>query len=195
MAFKKTYLLLSLCIFLVACSSNPTVSFYQLKFIDTENNNLAVPNTKNLTILIHSVKFPEYLDQPQIVIRESAYKLKLSENQYWAEPLENEFTRVFTENLNSRITPNHAVKYSELHGDKADIHLSIKVLQLDVNLEGEATLSVKWAYWPEGNIQNITRLKNTYQVPIKYNNYESKVEAQSQAIAIFSRAVAETLTK
>ncbi len=127
-----------------------------------------------------------------MVTRDNPYKLKLSENHRWAEPLSNEFSRVLIKNLSNRIAPNHVVEYSELNGAQPVIHLSIKVLRLDVNTDDQAILSVKWAYWT-GKDATIKRFNNEYSVLIKNKTYESRVEAQSQAIALSTDYLAEKL--
>ncbi len=192
MTSKKIFLTISLSLFLVACSSTSSTQFYLLKAINPENIEINRPQLKNLTILLKPIKFPEYLDRPQMVTRDSTYKLKLSENHRWAEPLSNEFSRVLIKNLSNRITPNHILEYSELNGLQPDIHLSITVLRLDINEDNQAVLSVKWSYWTE-NKAAIKRFSNEYSVPIKDKTYESRVEAQSQAIALFTDAVVESL--
>lgn len=192
MSLKKILLYLALPFLLVACSSSSSTQFYLLKAINPENIEVNKPRSKNLKVLVNPIKFPEYLDRPQMVIRDSSYKLKLSENHRWAEPLNNEFTRVLVKNLSIRIAPNHVLEYSELNGSQPDIHLSIKVLRLDVNADDQAILSVKWAYWL-GNNAAINRFSNEYSIPIKNNTYDSKVEAQSQAIALFTDELAKKL--
>lgn len=192
MSLKKILLYLALPFLLIACSSSSSTQFYLLKAINPENIEVNKPRSKNLKVLVNPIKFPEYLDRPQMVIRDSSYKLKLSENHRWAEPLNNEFTRVLVKNLSIRIAPNHVLEYSELNGSQPDIHLSIKVLRLDVNADDQAILSVKWAYWL-GNNAAINRFSNEYSIPIKNNTYDSKVEAQSQAIALFTDELAKKL--
>lgn len=193
MAFKKIFLSISLPFLLVACSSAPSTHFYLLQALETEAIQLNESQLKPITVLVNPIKFPEYLDRPQIVLRDSDYRLQLSANHRWAEPLSNEFSRVFIENLNSRIAPGHALVYSELHGIQPNINLTIEVLQLDVNTADQATLSVKWAYWPEKNTEKMIRLTNEYSVPIKDQGFQSRIESQSRAIAVFSDDVAKTI--
>ncbi len=192
MTFKKIFLSISLPFLLVACST-PSTYFYLLKAIEPENIQLKKFQSEPIIVLVNPIKFPEYLDRPQIIVRDNDYKFKLSKNHRWAEPLKNEFTRVFTKNLNSRIAPDHAVMYSELNGAKATINLSIEVLRLDVNTEGQAILSVNWAYWTEKNAEKTIKLSGEYDVPVKDKNYQSRTEAQSKAIAIFTDYVAKTI--
>jgi len=183
MKFKKIHILISLSFFAIACSSPIKTSFYQLKTIETAEIYRNKLQSKQIRIQLNPIKFPEYLDHPQIVIRNNAYKLQLSENHHWAEPLENEFTRIFIDNFNRRIAPNHILGYSELKNIKANIQLSIKVLQLDVSSSEQAVLSVKWGVL---NSKNTQWFSKNFSIPVENNSYEAKVEAQSQLIALLS---------
>jgi len=187
MKFKITLLLTCLTLFLVACSSNQNTSFYQLKAIEAESTEQNIYALNPITVLVNPIKFPDYLDRPQIVTRNNEYKLQLSDNHRWAEPLKNEFNRVFLQNLNNRISPSLAVIYSDLNGTVPDIHLTIEVLQFDTSSHNQqAILTVKWAYWTKDKAKQIKRQSKEYRLPIKNKDYESRIEAQSQAIVIFT---------
>jgi uncharacterized lipoprotein YmbA len=193
MTLKKIFLAISIPFFLAACSSSPKTHFYLLQALETKAIQLNKSQLEPITVLVNPIKFPAYLDRPQIVLRDSDYKLQLSENHRWAEPLSNEFSRVFIENLNSRIAPGHALVYAELNGIQPTINLTIEVVRLDVNTADQAVLSVKWAYWAGENAEKMTRFTNEYRAPIKDKDYQSKIEAQSRAIADFADYVAETI--
>ena len=55
--------------------------------------------TNNMFIGIGPIRFPAYLDREQIVTRTAQNRLDISENDRWAEPLEENFTRVLSQNL------------------------------------------------------------------------------------------------
>ncbi len=193
MILKKISLALFLPSVLVACSSHQPSSFYQLKAIETSNIRQTLSPNQEITILLTKIKFPEYLDRPQMVIRDNDIKLQLSEYHRWAEPLKNEFSRVLIENLNKQLVPGNAVQYADLNGVEPSLSLSVEVLQLDVNTDNQAILIVKWAYWLENSTKNINRLTSKYKVAFSNTGYQAKVKAQSQAIALFSTELVNTL--
>ncbi len=193
MTFKTVFLITNLALFILACSNTAKTSFYQLQAIDTIKLDSKSQFKQPVILLINPIKFPDYLDHPQIVIRENPYKLQLSENHQWAEPLKNEFSRIFIANINRRIAPGRTIDFSERKNIKPDIHLSIKVLQLDVSTQKQAVLSVTWAYWKANTPQNIHRFNNIFEHPVKETSFESKVAAQSLVIAQFSDYVVNTL--
>ena len=193
MMLKKRILLISLSLILVACFSSQPTSFYLLSAMETTHSGQNEPRFEKITVLVKPVKFPEYLEKPQMVVRENNYKLQLSEYHRWAEPLKDNFTRIFIENLNTRIAPGNAVVYSELDGIEPNYQLSIEVLRMDVNTNDQAVLRVKWLLLAGKNDKRIRRLNNEYSLPIKDESFESGVEAQSRAIGLFADQVAEAI--
>ena len=191
----KVIVIFFLSLALAACASNKTTTFYLLRSMEPTNQELEKNKSqlKVINILVNPIKLPEYLDRPQMVLRESEYKLQLSEYHRWAEPLKDDFTRVFVKDLNSRIAPSNAVVYSNLNGAKVNNQLSIEVLRMDVNTENQVVLKVKWVLLSEKGTVTIEKQNTEYNVPINDKSHESGVEAQSKAIALFADHVAKTI--
>jgi len=190
MKYIKLLLPINLAFLLVACSSHQPTSFYQLKAMETADIEANKLQAEETTVLINPIKFPEYLDRPQLIIRDNDYKLQLSENHRWAEPLKNEFFRVLMENINNRLAPGHAVNYSELNSVNPAIHVSIEVLQLDVSIDNQAVLSVKWILNKD---KTIKRYKHQYTIAVTNKNYQSRVEAQSKTVSLFADQLVKTM--
>src|SRR5262245_47155811 len=55
--------------------------------------------TNALVLGIGPIKFPGYLDRQQFVTRVSQNRFAVAENDRWAEPLEENFSRVLSQNL------------------------------------------------------------------------------------------------
>lgn len=192
MPLIKLLIIIGLTSTLFGCSSAPKTSFYQLKSIDTNQAAQSRPILKNVTILLTPIKFPEYLDRPQLITRKSDFKLYLNENHLWAEPLSNEFTRVLTENINKKLAPNTIYTFTTINKKTVDITININVLQFDVNANNEAVLIVKWNYSLAKNIAT-TMLSKTITLSSASKKQESRVAAQSQLIAQFSDYIIQTL--
>lgn len=195
MYLKNRLLLFFTVTILAACaSSTQPTTFYLLKSLPPSQLEKKQPEHKAISILIKPVKFPEYLNRPQMVVREGEYQLKFSEFNRWGEPLKGNFSQVLIENLNARIAPGQALVFSELDGIKPDYQLSIEVLRMDINKEHQAVFRVKWVLIVRNHVQSITRYLDEYSIPvINDKNYESAVEAQSKAVALFADKVAETV--
>ncbi len=192
MKIKNRILIIGLPLILVACSTTQPSKFYLLSSMETSQR-YKEPQLGQYAILVKPIKFPEYLDRPQMVLRENDYKLQFNEFHRWAEPLKDNFIRVFMENLNSRIAPANALFFSELGGIQPNYQLAIEVFRLDVNADNQAVLSVKWALLTGKNNQHIKTQSKEYSIPFKDNSYLSGVEAQSKAISQFTDQIADYL--
>ncbi len=193
---KKQILLACLTLSLLSCASYQQTTYYLLTTIEPESVTPTLEIKSNSTlmrVLVKNIKFPDYLNRPQMVLREGNYKLELSEYHRWAEPLKDDFTRVFIKNLNARVIPNIASDFAGLEGVKPSHQLSIEVLRMDVNTNNQAILKTRWSLSTEKNNGLIKNKKGEFSIPINNKSHESAVEAQSKAIALFADQIATTL--
>ena len=63
----------------------------------------------------------------------------------------------------------------------------------EVTMDDQAILKVEWLLSAGGKTKVIKRQKNEYRVSVDKKSYESGVEAQSKAIALFADQVAKTI--
>jgi uncharacterized lipoprotein YmbA len=191
---KKRILFFFLTLNLLSCTSYQHTTYYLLTAIEPTDSILEIKSNKPLMrILVKNIKFPDYLDRPQMVLRDNDYKLELNEYHRWAEPLKDDFTRVFIENLNTRIMPNLANNYAGLEGVKPSHKLSIEVLRMDVNTNNQVILKTKWNLSSAKNNGLVITHKGEFTIPVNNKSHESAVEAQSKAIALFADQIATTI--
>ena len=191
--FKKGIYLFCL-LTITACTPKQHTSFYLLKSIASVEQETRKYLPLNQTIvLVKTIKFPDYLDRPQMVLRENEYKFKLSEYHRWAEPLQEDFTRVLIENIHTRVPMVNTLPYSELKGKKATHKLWIEVLQMDVSSTNQAVLKVRWSLLSVDDDSLLNKQDDEYTLFINNKSHESGVEAQSKLIALFADQVAESI--
>jgi uncharacterized lipoprotein YmbA len=67
--------------------------------------------TNSQFLAVGPIRFPGYLAREQIVVRGAQNRLDISENDRWAEPLEENFARVLSQNLRdaSRRCQDHPI--------------------------------------------------------------------------------------
>ena len=191
---KKKFYLFCLSLALTACTQKQHTSFYLLKSIDPVNQ-ITDPNPSHhqTIVLLKTIKFPDYLDRPQMVLRENDYQFKFSEYHRWAEPLQEDFTRVLIENIHTRAPKANLLDYTELRGKKATHHLWIEVLQMDISTNNQAVLKVRWDLLPTDSERLMKKQTREYSLKIKDKSHKSGVKAQSKLIALFADQVAESI--
>lgn len=194
---------LALSIGLSGCASTPPSNFYTLAPIpafETAAPSKAEREDRNdrldeeLAIGLGPVTFPLFLDRPQIVSRASANRLSIDELERWGGTLQDDFLRVWSENLalltgSSRIL----ILPSEIRYP-LDVRLSAEILAFEGTAEGQAELRVRWSVLEPTLDQVLLARESRYQRAIAPpGDAQALLAALSLTLADFSREVAEAL--
>ena len=169
------------------------VSFYSLSHLSRSETDVRAEKTENPSILaVDLVRFPEYLNQPQIVSRESDNKLHMEEFHRWAEPLKDNFERTLKENL-SILTPDDRFLIIPWKAAvQIDYEVAVEVIRFDGKLGGDAFLTAAWAILDEGGKEVLRARKSTFNKGAGHD-YESLVRAMSSTLIELSREIAAAL--
>ena len=100
--------------------------------------------TNALALGIGPVKFPGYLDRQQLVTRISQNRFAVAENDRWAEPLEENFSRVLSQNLSILLQTDRMVAYPWERSQRPTYQVQVEVLRFEPNAEQLVEL---WARW------------------------------------------------
>ena len=193
MIVNKRHNLYLIFILLTGCASSPPMHYYLL---DSGNANQAAisSDSQDKVIGIGPVRFPDYLDRPQIVSRSSANELVLSDTHRWAEPLEENFTRILAEHISRTLgTPSVTIEPSR-NRTKLDLRISIEVVQFDSDANGDIHLVSYWrAENPDGSLQ-VPQQRSHIQVSgYTTDNYPAIVSAMSKATAQLAAEIAASI--
>src|SRR5262245_56224241 len=198
MSCKRPCLIcLLVCFVLAGCSfldSKPDPSrFFSLTSLPrTGQTAQDAIGTNPVALGIGPIKFPGYLDRPPPVTRVSKYAFVVAENDRWAEPLEENFSRVFSQNLAILLQTDRIVAYPWERSQRPTYQIQMEVLRFEPNAEQVVEL---WARW---TILDDTRktigLKESYLTkPARDKSTEASVAALSEAVADLSRDVASAI--
>jgi uncharacterized protein len=137
--------------------------------------------TNPLTLGIGPIKFPGYLDRQQIVTRISQNRFAVAENDRWAEPLEENFSRVLSQNLSILLPTDRVVTYPWERNQSPVYQVQVEVLRFEPNAEQVVEL---WARW------SITeRTKKTVIVRESYLTHPAKDKSTEASVAALSEVV------
>src|SRR6266487_3197965 len=100
--------------------------------------------TNALALGIGPIKFPGYLDRQQFVTRISQNRFAVAENDRWAEPLEENFSRVLSQNLSILLHTDRMVTYPWERSQQPTYQVQVEVLRFEPNAEHLVEL---WARW------------------------------------------------
>jgi uncharacterized lipoprotein YmbA len=139
------------------------------------------------------LQLPGYLGRPQLVVRQQDGQLSLREFDRWAEPLDEHLTRTVTANL-VHLTGSPRIVAWPLPGRaSADRRILGRVIRFDADSSGLAVLEVQWSIIDGSGEQLVPVRIDTYRAQASGTEPAALVAALSDALAQFSRQLAEAL--
>jgi uncharacterized lipoprotein YmbA len=139
------------------------------------------------------VHLPGYLDQDQIVTRISQNRLALSDENRWAEPLEDNIGHVLAQNL-SMLLQNDQVSLNPWPGRQRPIYqLEIDVLSFETDTAGRAQLVARWFLRDVASGQTIAHKETHLNATAAGTSSERPVASLSKALGDFSLRIADVI--
>lgn len=146
--FLSKYSFLSVALLLVcfglSCGGSKPAQFYTLSTAAVENSKSAEMVGTDITVGVGPIKFPDYLLRPQIAIHTSRNELSYAEFNRWAEPLDENFTRVLTENLSREIPTDKIVHFPWRASSLVQYQVVIEVVQFVQKADNQIHLLARW---------------------------------------------------
>jgi uncharacterized lipoprotein YmbA len=151
----------------------------------------AVTAEDRIRIGLATVVVPEYLNRNEIIVNLDNTVYRLAEFNQWAEPLNDNLTRVLEENLTNLLRDESIDVFLTTDSSiPTDYRLEVDVLRLDGNLGDQATLVAQWALLEAEQDELIQMQRSEYQAPAADNTYKELVLAKSRTIEKLSRDMA-----
>jgi len=145
------------------------------------------------TIGIGPLHLPAYLDRPQIVTRVTPNEIKLAEFDNWAEPLQDNVTRVLVENISRLLCTEAVFIFPWKKSSHIDYQIDIKIVWMDGNLGEKTTLVTQWAIIDPSAKSVLITKKSEYTESVTETTYSALVAAHSRLIATFSNDIAQAI--
>ena len=146
-----------------------------------------------ISLGIGPVSLPGYLDRQEIVTRVAQNQVNLAENDRWAEPLEENFTRVLSQNVAAILRAERINAYPWPIDKKPVYQVDVEVLRFETNTAQQAQLSARWAVRNTGKKDLISYRETRLSRPAKARSTEAAVAALSEVLGDFSREIAQAI--
>lgn len=176
------------------CAGNEPKRFYLLTPGASPAPMAGETKQNNLVIVIGAIRLPDYLNRSQIVTRVSDNELQLGWFDRWAEPLERNFSRILTQNIEQLL---HC-RCTSVLGPKLPpgitYRIEVDVVRMDGILGQKAFLDVWWSISTADKKTVLTR-KSSFVQPVSGRGYEALVQAESRTILDFSREIATAIAE
>lgn len=202
MTFSKIRLLISrvvICtssLILIGCATTQPTQYYMLTSLEDARESISsVPGSSGARIGLGPVSFPEYLDRPAIVVRSPGAEIIINDYHRWAEPLEKNFLRVLSDNL-QMLLGNASVAMFPWHNSKdIDYQVTIQVARFDADLSNKVQLSAHWTIQRKSDGKIVHTQKSTITQEAGSNDFNVIVKTQSKVIGTLSHEIATGLQK
>lgn len=191
---KSRNLTLAILFMIGGCTATPPLKFYTLSPMAAQANQiLAANNTQPLSVAIAQIKFPDFLDRPQIVTRSSPNTLKISETHRWGGNLFSNFLQVFGENLSTLLGTDRIFYPRQAKVFPIDYRVTLNVKAFEGELGKEVVLDVDWVVIDQRRKDVAIMQNSTIRELTKGQDYEALVSAQSRALTMLSREIANSM--
>jgi uncharacterized lipoprotein YmbA len=143
---------------------------------------------------IGPIKFPGYLNRQEIVVRSAQNRFEVSENDRWAEPLEENFARVLSENVALLLNTDLITIYPWSPANRPRYLVEIEVLRLEANSERNGQLFARWSVL-DGTDKKVAVVKESRVIRnAKEKSTDGSVAALSEAVGDLSREIATAVS-
>ena len=150
-------------------------------------------NPGGISLGIGPVKFPGYLDREQLVTRISQNRFQIAENDRWAEPLAENFTRVLMQNL-AALTPTvRLVSHPWRPSERPEYQLEIDVLRFEANAGANVELIARWRVRETATKKASAVRESRLTPPVTGSSTEAAVAALSEALGELSQEIAQAV--
>jgi uncharacterized protein len=198
--FRPQHLAMMICwLVLAGCLGGPSAptNFYMLSPLSPSQAGTAAATAEGrIRISLATVVVPEYLNRNEIVVNLDNTVYRLAEFNQWAEPLNDNLTRVLAVNLTNLLQEDSITVF--LSSDSSilpDYRLEVDVVRLDGNLGGQAALVAQWALLAGEEDDLILMRRLEYQEPATDQTYKGLVLAKSRMVEKLSRDIAAAVKK
>jgi uncharacterized lipoprotein YmbA len=148
--------------------------------------------TNPLALGIGPIKFPGYLDRQQLVTRISQNRFAVAENDRWAEPLEENFSRVLSQNLSILLQTDRIVAHPWQRSQQPTYQVQVEVLRFEPNAEQMVEVWARWSI--TDNTKKTVSVKESYLTrPAKDKSTEASVAALSEVVGNLSQEIAASI--
>jgi uncharacterized lipoprotein YmbA len=182
------------------CASSPPSSFYTLTPMVEDGGDAGRRDTRlalsQLALGVGPVSFPRFLDRPQVVRRQGSNELLLDEFHRWGGSLEDDFARVFAENLGRLLGTSRVLVFPSELRMELDFRVLAEVIAYEAGPGDQAELRVRWAVVNPASAEVVSMREGAYRQPLPATaSVSQQVAALSATLADFSRDVARELRR
>lgn len=186
---------MSLLVVLGGCMGKSQPSrFYMLSQVSEDKNvRVSAGSDFSRVIGVGPVKIADYLDQSQIVSRSDNNRVIEAEFDLWSGSLTDNVTHVLAENIGYLLSTKRVFLFPWKTYMPIDYQVEVAINHLDGKLGKEAVLVARWQIIRVDTKELLVMQRSEIRKKTESDGYDGLVEAQSRALGLLSREIAEAL--
>jgi uncharacterized lipoprotein YmbA len=175
---------------LCGCGTSPPAHYYALD----EPPAMSVAKTGSAIVLFGPFEIAQYLQRPQIIVRDANQKLKLAEFDRWAVAPQLALVPWLARDIDAQLVNAVVVAFPSVGHADAPFRVRGTIAQWDTDAAGTAVLVVQWECVTDNEVVLIPLRTSRYTAAVsKTANYGDIVAALNQTLADFAKDVATQL--
>ena len=181
---------------LIGCASTQPAQYYMLTGIeDIRENTSPTISTSGARIGLGPINFPEYLERSAIILRSPGAEIIINDYHRWAEPLDKNFLRVLSGNLQTLLNNTSIVMFPWNNSKDIDYQVVIQVARFDADLSNTVQLAAHWTIQRKSDGKILHEQKSIITQTAESKDFPVIVETQSKVTGILSHEIATELQK
>lgn len=145
-------------------------------------------------LVVGPIVLPAYTERAQVLILKHAGEMHASATARWAEPLDQNFSRVLVDNL-SRLLGSGRITTLGGARTPTGLQVTVEVTEFVTTDAGEARLTAYWQVLGEGGHAVLAHAKSHYAEAFAGDDYRARAGALSAALAALSRDLAAAIQR
>ena len=176
------------------CASSPASRFYTLSPLENPQPAASASSqAERIIVAVGPVAIPEDMDRPQIVTRTGRNEVMVNEFDRWSGPLEDDISRVLTENLSSSLPADlfRVVRWAPSVQAHLQIQyrVTIDVMRIELSHAGPVSLRAQWTVVNEETKSLVMVREANISEPSGGRDFAGMVAALSRVLATLSRDI------
>lgn len=140
------------------------------------------------------IEIPNYLQRPELIVRESATEIRPSTFDRWSEPLDKGIPRVLAQNLSSELSLERVTLFPWYSNQEPSYQVRIDFISFEPLASREARVEVRWDVRRLGDPAGArVRREGVITEPIGSDDGAASVAALSKALSQLARDVASAV--
>ena len=171
---------------------SPKQSFYTLAPTPRAASE-PVASMPTLGLAVGPIEFPRYLDRPEVVTRDGAHGLALSNENRWAGSLRNDFQRVLADEIGRLLGTDHVVTHPNEARFPLDYRVLLELVAFEGPLGGPIVVRARWTIVSSKSGQAVAVEASEISEPATSATFADLVAAEGRATGRLAAEIASRI--